>query len=60
MEQPRHAYAGFWLRLLAAIIDGVLVAIVNIIILVPFLGLVGLTAVSRATDADADSVGGDS
>ena len=43
------------MRLLAAIIDGVLLAIVNIIILVPFLGLVGLTAAAHATDADMDS-----
>jgi uncharacterized RDD family membrane protein YckC len=58
MEQTQHAYAGFWMRLLAAIIDGVLLAIVNIIILVPFLGLVGLTAAAHAADADLDSGGG--
>lgn len=58
MEQAQHAYAGFWMRLLAAIIDGVLLAIVNIIILVPFLGLVGLTAAAHATDVDMDSDGG--
>ena len=57
MEQTQHTYAGFWMRLLAAIIDGVLLGIVNIIILVPFLGLVGLTAAARASDVDMESEG---
>jgi len=57
MEQTQHAYAGFWMRLLASIIDGVLLGIVNIIILVPFLGLVGLTAAAHASDVDMDSAG---
>jgi len=57
MEQTQHTYAGFWMRLLAAIIDGVLLGIVNIIILVPFLGLVGLTAAAHASDVDVDSGG---
>lgn len=58
MEQGQHTYAGFWMRFLASIIDGVLLGIVNIIILVPFLGLVGLTAAARASDVDMDSGGG--
>jgi uncharacterized RDD family membrane protein YckC len=57
MEQTQHTYAGFWMRLLAAIIDGVLLGIVNIIILVPFLGLVGLTAAARGSDVDMESDG---
>ena len=57
MEQTQRTYAGFWMRLLASIIDGVLLGIVNIIILVPFLGLVGLTVASRAADSDMDSAG---
>jgi uncharacterized RDD family membrane protein YckC len=57
MEQTQHAYAGFWMRLVAAVIDGVLIGIVNLIILVPFLGLVGLTAVARASDVDMGSQG---
>ena len=55
MEQTQRTYAGFWMRLLASIIDGILLGIINIIILVPFLGLVGLTAAAHASDADMDS-----
>jgi len=55
MEQTQRTYAGFWMRLLASIIDGILLGIINIIILVPFLGLVGLTAAANASDADMDS-----
>ena len=57
MEQSQRAYAGFWMRFIASVIDGVLLGIVNIIILVPFLGLVGLTAAARATDVDMESEG---
>ena len=57
METPQYTYAGFWMRLVAAIIDGVLIGIVNLIILVPFLGLVGLTAAARASDVDMESQG---
>ena len=55
MEQTQRTYAGFWMRLLASIIDGILLGIINIIILVPFLGLDGLTAAAHASDADMDS-----
>ena len=47
MEQTQHEYAGFWMRLVAAIVDSVLIGIINLIILVPFLGLVGLTAAAQ-------------
>jgi len=57
MEQSQRAYAGFWMRFIASVIDGVLLGIVNIIILVPFLGLVGLTAAARATDVDMENEG---
>jgi len=57
MEQSQSAYAGFWMRFIASIIDGVLLGFVNIIILVPFLGLVGLTAAARASDVDMDGEG---
>ena len=57
MEQTQREYAGFWMRLVAAIIDGVLIGIVNLIILVPFLGLVGLTAAARASNVDMESEG---
>jgi uncharacterized RDD family membrane protein YckC len=57
MEQTQRTYAGFWLRFLAFIIDGVLLGIVNIIILIPFLGLVGLTAAVSSSDVDMESGG---
>jgi uncharacterized RDD family membrane protein YckC len=57
MEQTQHTFAGFWMRFVAAIIDGVLLGIVNIIILVPFLGLVGLTAAARAADVNMETDG---
>ena len=58
MEQQQRTYGGFWMRFIAAIIDGVLLGILNIIILVPFLGLVGLTAAAHASGADMESDGG--
>ena len=57
MEQLQRPYAGFWMRFIAAVIDGVLLGIVNIIILVPFLGLVGLTAAAHASDVDMENEG---
>ena len=57
MEQSPRAYAGFWMRFIASVIDGVLLGIVNIIILVPFLSLVGITAAARASDVDMENEG---
>jgi len=57
MEQSQRAYAGFWMRFIASVIDGVLLGVVNIIILIPFLGLVGITAAARASDVDMESEG---
>jgi len=57
MEQSPRADAGFWMRFIASVIDGVLLGIVNIIILVPFLSLVGITAAARASDVDMENEG---
>ena len=57
MEQSQRAYAGFWMRFIASVIDGVLLGVVNIIILIPFLGLVGITVAARASDVDMESEG---
>lgn len=57
MEQSQRTFAGFWMRFVAAIIDGVILGIVNIIILVPFLGLVGLTAAARSADVNMETDG---
>jgi uncharacterized RDD family membrane protein YckC len=45
-----QSYAGFWKRFVAALIDGILLGIVNFIILLPFLGLLGLGAVEPPHD----------
>ncbi len=41
------AYAGFWKRFLATLIDGVLISIVGGIIMIPFMGILGLGAASE-------------
>jgi uncharacterized RDD family membrane protein YckC len=42
MEQFSFSYAGFWKRFAAYLIDALLLGVVEVIILLPFLGLVGL------------------
>ena len=39
-----NKYAGFWLRFVAAFIDGILLSIIDWIILVPILTMIGITA----------------
>jgi uncharacterized RDD family membrane protein YckC len=38
--------AGFWLRFVAVFIDGIVLSIVNLILVTPIIGLLGLTAAS--------------
>ena len=52
MDQSQQAYAGFWMRFLAYIIDAIVLGIVSFIILIPFLGIVGLTAATSAGDLE--------
>jgi len=44
MEQQHLRYAGFWKRFLAALIDGILLSIVNFIVILPILAMFGLGA----------------
>lgn len=57
MDQHNVTYAGFWMRFLAYIIDAILLGIANFIILIPFLGILGLTAAARASDMDSGGPG---
>ncbi len=43
VEQKTVTYAGFWWRFLAIIIDGIAVGIVQQIIIMPFIGLMGIS-----------------
>ncbi|MFN5171224.1 MAG: RDD family protein [Cyclobacteriaceae bacterium] len=47
-------YAGFWKRLLAAIIDGILIGIVQWVILVPILAAMGIGAASNMENMGDD------
>ena len=47
MSLPAH-YAGFWIRFLAALLDGVLVGIVSLVIFVPIGIAIGLAGVAGA------------
>jgi uncharacterized RDD family membrane protein YckC len=45
-------YAGFWLRLVAIIIDGIIIAVAQSFIIVPLLAAVGLGFASNAENMD--------
>jgi len=57
MEQTQPTYAGFWMRFLAYIIDAILLGIVSFIMLIPFLGILGVTAAAGGGDGDFESGG---
>jgi uncharacterized RDD family membrane protein YckC len=57
MENAQTTYAGFWMRFLAYIIDGALIWIADLIILVPFFGLLGITAAVSGGHPDMDAEG---
>lgn len=44
MPSATVQYAGFWMRFVACIIDGILLGVVNMMILLPFLGMIGLSS----------------
>jgi len=50
-------YAGFWLRFVAYIIDYLILYVINLIILVPIMGMVGLGVSSGGFDMAAMSEG---
>lgn len=45
-------YAGFWLRFVAVIIDGIIIGVVQSFVFVPILAAVGLSFASGAEDMD--------
>ena len=46
LQQPPAAYAGFWLRFVAYIIDEFIIGIVALIVILPFLLMAGVSIVS--------------
>lgn len=50
-------YAGFWLRFVAAIIDGIVLYIAQMIITVPLMGIMGLTTFNSQTMSEAQQMG---
>jgi len=57
MENTQTRYAGFWMRFLAYIIDGIILSIVSLIIMIPFFGLLGITAAVGGGNPDLDAEG---
>jgi len=45
-EKKSVEYAGFWLRFVAVIIDAIILGIVQMIIIIPLLGVIGFTAMN--------------
>jgi len=41
--KPAHAYAGFWVRFFAALIDGIIIGIAMMAVLIPLMLIVGLS-----------------
>ena len=52
MEQSPVQYAGFWKRFVAAIIDSLILGVVEFMIFIPFLGVLGLGIVAHPEEAD--------
>jgi len=50
-------YAGFWLRLVALIIDGIIIGVAQSLIIVPLLAAIGLSFASGAQDMDLSDPG---
>jgi uncharacterized RDD family membrane protein YckC len=44
LRRRKIIFAGFWLRFVAYIIDAILIGVVNFIVLIPFLGMIGLSS----------------
>ncbi len=58
LETPRP-YAGFWLRLAACIIDGILLSFVQFLLVLPLMGLFGLSGIKAAEDMDMEGMSDD-
>lgn len=58
VNQPTSVrYAGFWLRFVAIIIDGVILGVAQWVIIAPFFALIGLTTATVVMDADTMTTG---
>jgi uncharacterized RDD family membrane protein YckC len=53
MEGVTVSYAGFWKRFVAVIIDGLLIGLVNVIFMIPLIGLLGVGAATDFEDPNA-------
>lgn len=53
--QQSFSYAGFWKRFVAYLVDGLLLGLVNFIVLIPFLGLLGISAGIDFDSMDPDA-----
>jgi uncharacterized RDD family membrane protein YckC len=58
MDQGQPTYAGFWMRFLAYIIDAILLGVVSLVIFIPLLGVIGLTASMNLSDMEQGSAAG--
>ena len=56
-QSPTPVYAGFWLRLLAYVIDALVMGVACSIVVVPFVLVMGLTAATGAGDGEVESGG---
>lgn len=54
MDTP---YAGFWLRLVALIIDAIVISIIEFVVFVPLLSALGLGFISTLSDMDTEEPG---
>jgi uncharacterized RDD family membrane protein YckC len=52
------AYAGFWRRFAAHLIDSILISVVEFVIFIPALALVGIGVFKTAMEADPESIAG--
>ena len=55
--QPQ--YAGFWLRFAATLIDGLIVGAVQLIVVLPIFGVMGLAGLEVSEDMDMENLSGE-
>jgi uncharacterized RDD family membrane protein YckC len=56
VARPRPEYAGFWLRVVAVIIDGLVTGAVGAIVWIPLAGAIGLRGLLRGYGPDAGAM----
>ena len=55
MENEPIEYAGFWMRFVAYIIDGIIITFLEFLVVLPLLGLVGLKVFELSTIQDLEN-----